>query len=182
MDTNTLLVILLVFVIFLLLLVIGGLVFYIFMQYSNQKKNDELPSTTNHTEANQPVNIKEILEEQRLQTEKTVGICSICEKTLIESTHYEIDKLHFCKDHFEYYNKHEWVPITNQRTTADTPEAGVYIYNFKKDLWEKEKEPCYIQCEYKIDVTNNQIETYVQLHVVKDKVKELKAKLDLSKA
>jgi hypothetical protein len=153
------------------------------MQQSKKSKASESQEANNiNVENPQKINIKEIIEETKLQSEKTVGICTVCEKTLIEDTHYEIDHLHFCKEHFEFYTKHEWVPITNQKTTADTPEAGVYIYNFKKELWEKEKEPCYIQCEYKIDVTDNHIETYVQLHVRKEKEVELRAKLDLSKA
>ncbi|EQC50648.1 hypothetical protein [Bacteriovorax sp. DB6_IX] len=149
MDTNNLLIYLLIFVVILLLVVVGALTFFIYMQYSKEKNNSSSKTTATQAEK-QSLNIKEILEESKLQSEKTVGLCSICEKTLIESTHYEIDNLHFCKDHFNLYTKNEWIPITNQRTTADTPEAGVYIYNFKKELWEKSKEPCYIQCESKL--------------------------------
>ncbi len=178
MDTNTLLVILLFITIVLLLLLVGGLVYYIFRQ---QSKNSAIAQPQVATKQEPKVNLKDLIEETKAQNEKTVGLCSICEKSLLESTHYEIDKLHFCKEHFDFYNKNTWVPITNQRTTAETPEAGIYIYNFKKDLWDQEKEPCYIQCEYKIDVTNNQIETYVQLHVVKNKKEELGKRIELER-
>lgn len=178
MDTNTLLIAILLFLLIILILVIVGLVFFVFKL---SKKDNSTTSPTESFIKDPATELKKIFDENRKKEQQILGLCSICEKELYKGDHFEVDHLHFCKVHFETYSANEWVSITNQRTTADTPEAGIYIYNFKKDLWEKEEEPTYILSEYKIDVVSDQIETYVQLYVIKEKEEELKKRIDKEK-
>lgn len=95
----------------------------------------------------------------------SVGICSICEEDICSECVKQIDKLNLCPTHLKTYINSQWVPITNQRTTPDTPQDGVYIYQFKKNLWNTKKIPTYILNEYKINIDDDFIETYVQLYV-----------------
>lgn len=177
MDTNLILTIILLFVILLLLLVVCGLIAFIYFKSKNNQ-NSLPPVASDKNIQFGPNDFKKIFDEQRKKDEPIMGLCAICEKDLIKSDCYEIDKLHFCREHFDLYTKQEWEPITNQLTTGETPEAGIYIYNFKRNSWIDDKEPMYIQCEYKIDVINDQIETYVQLHVIKERAELLKNKLE----
>ncbi|EQC43284.1 hypothetical protein [Bacteriovorax sp. Seq25_V] len=176
MDSNTLIIVILLFLIFILLLVIGGIVVYLLMR--NKQRKEEAPVNKESLANFGPNDFKKLFEDSKKDKEPIVGLCSICEKELIKSDHFETDNLHFCKEHFQTYTENKWEQITNQLTTADTPEAGIYIYNFKQNGWEKNKEPMYIQCEYKIDVTNDHIETYVQLYVIKEKAEVLKNQLE----
>jgi hypothetical protein len=175
METSHLLIIVLVVLLVILLLIIGGLVFYIFQQTKSAKNN-----TDKKEDSTQEI-LKSLINKSKEEPKKVVALCAVCEKELAEEDDLEIDKLHFCKEHYDTYIQNKWTSITNQRTTADTPEAGIYIYNFKNDMWNKEQEPCFIQCEYKIDVNNDHIETYVQLYVREEKSEELKRRLESSK-
>lgn len=178
MDINVLILLVLIVVILLLLVVIGIMAFVLFQKI----KAPEHQSLKEVEKPFGPDDFKKIFEDSKKQSEPILGLCSICEKELTKNDHFEIDNLHFCKEHFQTYTDKKWVAITNQLTTANTPEAGVYIYNFKKNLWEKEKIPTYIQCEYKIDVINDQIETYVQLHVVEEQAEILKNRIQVQKS
>lgn len=172
MDTNTLLILILLFLVLVLLVAIVGLVIFVF-------KRSESKSLPTQQVINDPAKeFKKIFDDNRNKDKKVLGLCNMCEKELYEGDHFEVDHLHLCKEHFDHYTSNEWISITNQKTTAQTPEAGIYIYNFKQELWDKDKEACFIQCEYKIDVTTDQIETYVLLHVLKDRAAELKARLE----
>ena len=106
-----------------------------------------------------------------------LGICAICEKVLAKNDFNEIDELHFCHEHYQTYQNEDWEAITNQKTTADSPEKGVYIYNFKNKIWENEKIPSYIKTNYNILEEENIIETYVKLYVPKDLKSNLKQRL-----
>ncbi len=151
-------------------MIIIGLGVFIFSQRNNKEIAQEISTPDKTSQVIPPVNGKNI-----------VGICSICEKELNEETHFEIDSIHLCKDHYNTYIKNNWVEICNQRTTADTPEAGVYIYNFQKKLWKNEQVPSFILCEYKIDIETDNIETYVRLNVLKDMATDLKERLERNK-
>lgn len=175
METNLLLTIILLFVVLILVLVIIGLVVFILFKNKTQPQANEQKTTIG------PEDLKKIFTEQKNQNEQVFGLCAFCEKSLIKSDFFEIDKLHFCRDHFDLYTSHKWTQISNELTTGNAPESAIYIYNFKNSQWEKNKEPMYILCEYKIDVINDEIETYVQLHVIEEKAEMLKRQLEKQK-
>ncbi|EQC42910.1 hypothetical protein M899_0082 [Bacteriovorax sp. BSW11_IV] len=111
----------------------------------------------------------------------SVGICSICEQEFCAQCLKEMDKVYLCPEHFKLYTQNKWIPITNEKTTPDTPQNGVYIYNYKKNIWDKDKIPSYILNEYKINMEGDFVETYVQLHVIEDDAPKLKSELVLLK-
>jgi hypothetical protein len=107
--------------------------------------------------------------------------CAICEQEICEQCIRQINNINFCPEHISTYVSNNWTPITNQRTTPDNPEDGIYIYDFKKDIWLQENVPSYIQTEYKINMDNDFIESFVQLHVREEDVDSLKAKVNKGK-
>lgn len=109
---------------------------------------------------------------------RAVNVCAICATQLCELCVREDENIVFCPEHFKTYVDHNWVEITNIKTTADTPEASAHVHEFKKKIWNKNGTPTFIVTHYKIDLDNDQIESYVKLMVreeeEKDMVKRLK--------
>jgi len=105
--------------------------------------------------------------------------CSICGQ-LIEEDHIKsVDSLNFCPDHYKLYKDNTWIAITNQKTSADTPDAGIYIYNFKEKLWNEKQIPSFIVTSYEIE--DDMIYSFVKLFVLESDAKNLKCQLSLSK-
>ncbi len=169
---NSIIIIALLAIIAIALFALIAIFGYIALRRDLQKEESEEGKLTQK--------ISSLIDKNR-STEKILGLCSICEKELIENDYFNVESLHLCREHFSVYTQSEWVPITNQRTTSETPEKGVYIYNFKKNLWNDDKIPTFILCEYKIDVESDIIETYVQLHVQKENEAELRNRIKLEK-
>lgn len=93
-----------------------------------------------------------------------VGVCAICESACCEACLREWEHLNFCSDHIKLYAAHKWEPITNERTTANTPETSSYIYDFKKRMW-SQGVPSFIVTHYRIEIESDVVESYVQLFV-----------------
>ena len=108
---------------------------------------------------------------------KAVNVCAICGSQICEHCVREDENIVFCPDHFKTYVDHKWVEITNIRTTADTPEASAHVHEFKKKIWKKESTPTFIVTHYKIDLENDQIESYVKLMVREEEESELLKRL-----
>lgn len=177
MDNQIIIIALFSVIVILLLLIVFGLVAYVF--FFNQKES--APSQPQITQPLDKETLKELMSQSVKGEKKIVALCNVCERELEEQDHFEIDKLHFCKEHYNVYIKNEWTEISNQRTTADTPEAGIYIYNFQKNLWGTERIPSFIVCEYKIDINTDQIETYVKLNVIDKMATQLEERLKQSR-
>lgn len=170
----------LVIIILLLILIISLIVVAIFLalNYFNKSNKSEV------TETNKPkmTHEKSFLEGTGLcknhEDKQSVGICAICEEEFCIECIKQIDNVNLCPEHFNTFANNIWKPITNQRTTPDNPEDGIYIYKFKKYLWSEKSIPTYIVNDYKIQVENDYIETYVQLHVAEDVTTDLKNELN----
>ncbi|AYF43123.1 hypothetical protein BALOs_0102 [Halobacteriovorax sp. BALOs_7] len=171
MDNSIIIIALLTIIVLALLAFIGFFAYLVFKRdFQNEEEKDG--DITNK--------ISQMLEKNKTK-ERILGLCSICEKELVENDYFNVESLHLCREHFDTYSASDWIPITNERTTSETPEKGVYIYNFKKKVWKDDKIPTFILCEYKIDVTNDLIETYVQLYVQKERELDLRERLQLEK-
>ena len=114
------------------------------------------------------------------KNERAVALCSVCKTSMCDHCVREDENIYFCSTHFKTYISSEWVELTSVRTTADSPEAGIHIYHFQESLWQKEKTPTYIVTHYKIDVTDDQIESHVKLMVRKEDKELLKNMFDTS--
>jgi hypothetical protein len=111
-----------------------------------------------------------------------VGSCGICEHVYCEGCLKEWEHLRFCPEHFQTYTNNKWTHITNVKTTPEETENAVPIYQFKKNIWESEDIPTFIETDYKINVEGDFVESYVKLYVrekdkqkLSDRLKDLKA-------
>lgn len=156
MDFNQIIISILLFAVFLLIGLLGFFVYYLFI------KNKFNNNVSTHPEDHSISEVGFCFVHREVNS---TAICSICEEDICDQCVKQIDKLSLCPGHLKTYIENRWVSITNQKTTPDTPEAGVYIYNFKKELWKQQNIPTYIMNEYKINVEDDFIETYVQLYV-----------------
>ena len=168
---------LMVIVILLLVLIVGLFVVSIFLVLNYLKKN-----MSQANPITQEVEVDPVTQSVGLcknHDDKTsVGICAICEEEFCSECLKQIENVNLCPEHFSIYASNTWTPITNQRTTPNDPEEGVYIYKFKQHLWSQKNIPSFILNEYKIQVENDFIETYVQLHVAEEKNIDLKEELE----
>ncbi|MCO4792938.1 MAG: hypothetical protein KC493_04455 [Bacteriovoracaceae bacterium] len=104
---------------------------------------------------------------------RAVNVCAICSTQLCELCVREDENIVFCPSHFKTYVDHNWVEISNVKTTPSTPEASAHVFEFKKHLWKSDGTPTYIVTHYKIDVESDQIESYVKLMVREEEKEEL---------
>lgn len=93
------------------------------------------------------------------------GLCSICQECFCEECIKEHDGLSFCGPHFRLYINEDWVELETIKTTPETPESAFPIYDFKKELWEKEGLPAIVSTHYKINIQTDTIESFVKLLV-----------------
>jgi MFS superfamily sulfate permease-like transporter len=171
---------LMVIVILLLIVIVALIVVSIFLALNYFKRNKEQSTkATVNLKKTETDSITESIGLCKNHDDKTsVGICAICEDEFCLECLKQIENVSLCPEHFSTYASNTWVPITNQRTTPNEPEEGVYIYKFKQHLWAKKKKPSFILNDYKIQVENDFIETYVQLHVVETDHESLKEELN----
>lgn len=97
-------------------------------------------------------------------SEMTVGSCDICEHAFCAHCLKNHKSLHFCTEHLQLFLMSKWEIVTTVKTNPDEVKKGVELYDLKKSLWEKEKIPSFLETQYKIDVENDQIESFVALY------------------
>ncbi|MFA6237279.1 MAG: hypothetical protein WC635_08150 [Bacteriovorax sp.] len=108
----------------------------------------------------------------------SAGSCLICEEVFCVDCLVDHESMHFCKEHFRIFASHRWKQITDIRTTPDTPEEGLFIYNFKRDLWLNKNIPSFVMTHYKINIENDFIESFIQLNVREEEVEKLSHELE----
>ena len=114
--------------------------------------------------------------------ESSVGSCLICEEVFCEDCLIEHDGMHFCKEHFRIFANHKWKQITDVKTTPDNPEEGVFIHEFKRELWKERNLPTFVMTHYKINIENDYIESFIQLNVREEDAEKLVEELKNYKA
>lgn len=114
--------------------------------------------------------------------EASVGSCLICEEVFCENCLIEHESMHFCQEHFRVFANNRWKQITDVRTTPDTPEEGLFIYNFKRDMWKERGIPGFVMTHYKINIENDFIESFIQLNVKEADAENLSLELQKYKA
>lgn len=160
---------LIVFLLLIILLLIGVLSFVV-IKLLTQKQQPEQPHPADHhlkTTETKP-SIPPILEKYVCHNHKdqpTVGSCLICEDVFCENCLIEHEGMYFCKDHFKTYANYKWKQITDFKTTANNPEDGLFIYEYKRKAWTIKNIPSFVITHYKINVEEDLIESYIQLHV-----------------
>ncbi|MGZ3787456.1 MAG: hypothetical protein ACXVLQ_02970 [Bacteriovorax sp.] len=164
----------LILIIFLLM---GSMIAILFKLLTQSKVEEPLDKPTLRPTIERPKRAEEPIEERHYcihhQDAPSVGSCLICEEVFCDDCLVEHESMHFCKEHFRTYASYKWKQITDVRTTPDTPEDGLYIYNFKRDLWANKNIPTFVMTHYKINIENDFIESFIQLNVREDDVEKL---------
>lgn len=104
--------------------------------------------------------------------------CAICDKIFCKICIKPFKTMHFCNEHLPLLMKNEWVDIITLKTSTTNPEKGVKLYEIKKEIFEKDQIPTYIETHYKINIDQDYIETYLVLYSIKENSLELKNKLN----
>lgn len=180
------LVTIIVFLLLLIFVMMGGMIFILFKLLVQKKsglppEKAEVPVST-PTVAKFKLGEEPILEKHYCShhpDQPSVASCLICEDVFCEECLVDHESMHFCKEHFRTFAGYKWKQITDERTTPDTPEDGLYIYKFKRDLWLNTNIPTFVMTHYKINIENDYIESFIQLNVREDDVEKLSKELEV---
>ena len=174
----------LLLIIFLLITLIGIVLVKILLSSKNEKNNIIVPTTevSKH--------IKKLSEEAIVEKYfcdnhpdlPSVGTCLICENVFCDKCLIEHDSLYFCKEHFKIFANNKWKQITDVKTTPDTPEDGLFIYHFKRQIWREKEIPSFVLTHYKINIEEDYIESYIQLNVIENEADKLCEEIEKYKA
>ncbi len=146
--------------VFILLMTFGLMgLFYLYLKKQKEERKKSLPSGAISIPSSFCHHHEKIL---------AVGTCLICEESFCKDCLKEIDGLHFCPEDVSIYTKHTWKKVTNQKTTPENTKDALYIYEYKKNIWKKERVPSYILTHYKINIEGDFIESYVELYFPED--------------
>lgn len=104
-------------------------------------------------------------------------MCAICDKLYCKACIKPFKTMHFCKEHLPLVMRHDWDEVLTIKTSTTDPEMGVRLYDVKKELFEKDDIPTYVETHYKINVDQDYIETYLVLFGIKENIQTLREKL-----
>ncbi len=194
--------ILIVITLLLLVIILGFLSFLIFKllnkpQHSNFSREQSLEDSTlakpdiARSEFH-PAILERIKESEKLKNRRAdlfcpnhldepgEVMCAICDKLYCKACIKPFKNLHFCREHLPLIMKHEWEEVFTLKTSTEDPEEGVRLYDQKKDIFEKESIPTYIETHYKINVDQDYIETYLVMFGIKEEIAKIKSKLGVN--
>lgn len=177
-DNSIAIIGLLVFIIFLLM---GVMIFILYKMLMSQKQEVQMPLMETEKPKfylKKPEHIVEKFHCHNHADQVSVGSCLICEDVFCENCLVEHESMHFCRDHFRIFANSKWRQITDVRTTPDTPEEGLFVYNFKRDIWKDKSIPAFVMTHYKINIDNDFIESFVQLNVREEDVAVLTLEIE----
>ena len=103
-------------------------------------------------------------------------MCSICDKIYCKACIKPFKSLYFCKEHIPMIMRYDWDEVLTIKTSTADPEQGVRLYDVKKEIFEKEDIPTYVETHYKINVDQDYIETYLVLYAQKETIPTVKEK------
>jgi hypothetical protein len=104
-------------------------------------------------------------------------MCAICDKLYCKSCIKPFKSLHFCKEHLPLIMRHDWDEVITIKTSTHDPEQGVRLYDVKKEIFENDDLPTYVETHYKINVDQDYIETYLVLYAQKELIELVREKI-----
>lgn len=123
-----------------------------------------------------PVAIKEEFYCLNHPEEMSSGVCDICEKAFCAHCLKNHKNLHFCPEHLQIFLSAKWDIVTTVKTNPDETTEGVRLYHIKHDLW-KDGIPSYLETQYKINIENDFIESFVALYARENDIETAKSRL-----
>lgn len=103
-------------------------------------------------------------------------MCGICDKLFCKVCVKPFKSLHFCREHLPLVMNHQWEEVMTVKTSTEDPEHGVRVYDMKKEIFEKEDLPTFIETHYKINIDQDHIETYLVVFAMKEQLEKIKEK------
>lgn len=172
----------------MLVIILGVLAFLVYrlLKQNSENKNSAQDPTKYH-----PAILERMKEAEKLKPKRSdlfcpnhpdepgEVMCAICDKIYCKACIRPFKSLHFCKEHIPLVMRHDWEEVLTLKTSTNDPEEGVRLYEAKKNLFENENIPTYIETHYKINVDHDYIETYLVLFAIKEQVEIVKPKLEL---
>lgn len=102
--------------------------------------------------------------------------CAICDRLFCRACNKPFKSLHFCKEHLPLVMRHDWQEVMTLKTSTENPEEGVRLYQRKREIFERDSVPTYVETHYKIDVDHDHIETYLVVFAIHDQVEATRDK------
>lgn len=106
-----------------------------------------------------------VVQKHKKEIISNVSECNICNQTFDENDIFVIDDLPFCQDHYYIYKNGDWELYQEVKSSADSPEDGVKLYEYKIQLFHQEGIPSIIKSDYSLD--GDSISTTLKLYVQK---------------
>jgi hypothetical protein len=97
--------------------------------------------------------------------EQARGVCAISGDPVCERCVREHDGVIVSFEYFSLFLQSDWIPLETVLTTPDSTEASAHLFLLKQNLWQRDKTPSYVTTHYKINVTEDHIESHVSLHI-----------------
>lgn len=188
--------ILIIVTLFLLVIVVGILTVFIFKMFGKDKAFSN-PTTPTSNEAPHPDVSKSEFHPAILERLKGLEkikptrahlfcpnhteepgetMCSICDKIYCRACIKPFKSLYFCKEHLPLIMRYDWDEVLTIKTSTQDPEQGVRLYDVKKEIFEQDDIPTYVETHYKINVDQDYIETYLVLFAQKESIGMVKEK------
>ncbi len=187
MENTTL--ILIVITNLLLILILGVFGFFIYRLIKDQKKEKAVESSAPPINSEfHPAIVERLKEVQKIKARRAELFCpnhpeepgevtcGICDKIFCQSCIKPFKSLHFCREHLPLVMNHQWEEVMTVKTSTQDPEHGVRVYDLKKEIFEKEELPTYVETHYKINVDHDLIETYLVVFAMQEQMEKIKAK------
>lgn len=190
---ESLTVALLVFTNVLIVILLGMFGFFIYrlLKQQNQTKADSSlqPGNPTHPQYH-PEILSRLKDAQMVKTrrpelycpnhpdEPGEVMCAICDRLFCKGCIKPFKTLHFCKEHLPLVMRHDWEEVLTIKTSTIDPEHGVRLYDRKKEVFQQEDIPTYVETHYKINVDQDHIETYLVLFGIKEQIQNLKLKFE----
>jgi hypothetical protein len=190
--------ILIAVVLLLVVILVGFLTILIYKMFRENKSFSEPPSATPSGEAPHPDISKSEFHPAILERIKGLEkvkpkradlfcpnhteepgetMCAICDKLYCKSCIKPFKSLHFCKEHLPLIMRHDWDEVITIKTSTHDPEQGVRLYDVKKEIFENDDLPTYVETHYKINVDQDYIETYLVLYAQKELIERVREKI-----
>ena len=92
------------------------------------------------------------------------GSCSIWESYYCELCLRQKVNIPVCSDHLSIVTDNKWIPVKTIYSTPDNPENGLEFHDLKRFHWKENQIPSYIETQYKINLDNEAIESFITLY------------------
>ncbi len=104
-------------------------------------------------------------------------MCAICDKIFCKACIKPFKSLHLCKEHLPLIMRYDWDEVVTIKTSTQDPEQGVRLYDVKKEIFEEDDIPTYVETHYKINVDQDYIETYLVLFAQLELIERVREKI-----